>query len=529
MKKYFQTTEPYFFYFIVLLHCLPVILFKFFVTHDGPAHVYNAYLIKNILFHHDALTTSFFSLRSFPEPNWTGHAMMLVLSKVFSPIHTERILLLIYIVLFPVAFRKSVQHTNPDSLLLSYLVFPFVYSYAFYGGLYNFILGIPLLLFVILFLLKKNLPLSVRDLVFLFLISMLIYFSHLLIFGIFVLLVPLVFFLKMRNQAQEENQGMKKNLVKNFFPVLLVLLPGLALSATFLFEKISIHAGPSTPFPENLFLDLAIVLPTVTLDYAREFNYGIIFGMIFITLIASVIVVRWKQRTINTEIKSNNFDYSFFWLTASIIMLAGYLLVPDNFATGGVVKVRFSYFFFLFLILWLATQKISLNLLRVSAALVVILTVVRLYHFVKSSKQLNQDAIVFYSASELIEPNSVVLPLNYSPNWMHSNLSNYLGTENRIIILDNYEAGREHFPLTWNANMNPVGLLGNFNGTVPLCADVSAFEKMTARKIDYILLWKNDNELKDLCSLQIRETLRKNYQLVFKSFDKRLYMYKRSN
>ena len=118
-----------------------------------------------------------------------------------------------------------------------------MYSYAFYGGLYNFILGIPLLLFVILFLLKKNLPLSVRDLVFLFLISMLIYFSHLLIFGIFVLLVPTVFFLKMRNQAQEENQGVKKNLVKNIFPVLLVLLPGLALSATFLFEKISIHAS----------------------------------------------------------------------------------------------------------------------------------------------------------------------------------------------------------------------------------------------------------------------------------------------
>src|SRR5204863_8300092 len=113
--------------------------------------------------------------------------------------------------------------------------------------------------------------------------------------------------------------------------------------------------------------------------------------------------------------------------------------------------------------------------------------------------------------------NSIVLPLNYSSNWMHSNISNYLGTDKHILVLDNYEAGREHFPLTWNPGMNPVGLLGSFNGTLPLCADVSTFEKKTSKKIDYIILWKNDKELIDNCSRQIRETIKNNYQLVFKS------------
>lgn len=529
MKKQFQRAEPYIFYFIVFLHCLPVLLFTFFITHDGPAHVYNAYLIKDILFHHNTLTSTFFSLRSFPEPNWTGHALMVMLGFLWSPVHAERILLLTYLILFPLAFRKSVRLTNPDSPMLSYLVFPFVFSYAFYGGLYNFMLGIPILLFAMLFLLKKNLPLRAVDLVFLFLISMLIYFSHLLIFGIFVLLVPFILILKIKNQSPAAESGIKKKLFITLWPVFLMLLPGLVLSIKFLFEKISLHATPSTSFSENLFHDLAIVLPTIALDYIREFKHGIIFGIILALLIVSAVFMQWKKRKIKTENEKSGFNYSFFWLTAAVLMLAGYLFIPDNFATGGVVKVRFSYFFFLFLILWLATQKIPKEMINVSAAIVILLSCARLYHFAKSSKQLNKDAVVFYSATELIEPNSIVLPLNYSSNWMHSNLSNYLGTDKHIIILDNYEAGREHFPLAWRTNMNPGGLLGSFNGTVPLCADVSAFENGSTKKIDYIVLWKNDNELKDSCSMQIQLTIRNKYQLVFKSLDKQLYMYKRAD
>ena len=532
MKISFQKTEPLVFYFIVFLHCLPVLLLKFFITHDGPAHVYNAVLIKSLLFGEDALANNFYLLRSFPEPNWIGHAGMVLMSFVMSPVTAERILLLSYIILLPVLFRRLIRLTNSGSPLLSYLIIPFIYSYVFYGGLYNFMLGIPLLLFALLFLLNRKLPLRKMDFLFVFFTGLLIYFSHLLIFGIYLLLIPIVFFIQHQCQAKIISgviTASKKSLIKNILLSLLMLLPGLALSAKFIFEKASLHSVSMPANFWNLFYDLAIVNPVIALTDSGEVKHGIALGVVMLLLFAGAVFSRWKNRSTGISPIPGPHNHSIFWLTASILMLVFYFVIPDDFATGGVVKVRFSYFFFLFGILWLASQKIPSVVIRYSTAAVILLSLVRLFHFSNSSRQLSHDAEVFYSASELIEPNSIVLPLNYSTNWMHSNISNYLGTYNHSIVLDNYEAGREHFPLTWNENRNPVVLMGSFNGLPPLCANVFEFEKNTSGKIDYIILWRYQTIMTDTCTQQIQSILRSNYSLCFKSLDRQLYMYKRND
>ena len=532
MNTIFRKAETFIFCFIVFLHCLPVLLLKFFITHDGPAHVYNAVLIKSLLFGEETLTNVFFSVRSFPEPNWIGHAGMVMLSFMMSPVAAERILLLSYIIFLPVLFRRLVLLTYPGSPLLSYLIIPFIYSYLFYGGLYNFMLGIPLLLFALLFLLKKKLPLRGVDFLFVFITGLLIYFSHLLIFGIYLLLIPVLFFVHYQNQAKSIPgviAASKKSLIKNILLGLLMLLPGLAMSAKFLFEKASLHSVSMPANLWNLFHDLAIVNPVIALTDSGEVKYGIAFGLVLFLLFAGAVFSMWKNRNVVESSVSGSHSLSIFWLTACLFMLVFYFAIPDDFATGGVVKVRFGYFFFLFGILWLASQKIPSFVIRYSTAAVILFSLVRLFYFSKSSIQLSKDAEVFYSASELIEPNSIVLPLNYSTNWMHSNISNYLGTHNHTIVLDNYEAGREHFPLAWRENRNPVVLMGSFNGLPPLCANVFEFEKNTSRKIDYIILWRYQNKLTDTCTLQIQSTLQANYRLCFKSLDKQLYMYKRND
>jgi hypothetical protein len=530
MKRNVQSPESYLFYGLLLLHCLPVLLLDYFVTHDGPAHVYNASLLKNILFDRQSTAAVFFSLRSFPEPNWIGHALMLLLSFIVDGNVAERMLLLVFIIFLPLSFRKLLRQINPESVWLSYLIFPFIYSYAFYGGLYNFMLGIPVLLYAVAYFLGRDRPLVVGNYVFLFLTSMVLYFSHLVIFGVFVILISIFQVL----QARRKNSlpaGDCRQTITTFLSPLFILLPAIFLSLNFILKKISAPADHLPVSFQHLIHDLFIVIPTIALSEKRESGYAYVLASLLAVLIVSTSVNSRRVRTHSDSEPTPPFRQrlSLFWLSGCLCMLLLYFLIPDEFASGGVVKVRFSYFFFLFLILLLATQNLSQQVLKITAALIIITSVFKLTHFATSSVQLNADAIVFSSASALIEPNSIVLPLNYSANWMHSNLSNYLGTSNHIIILDNYEAGRAHFPLVWKPGKNPVTLMGSFNGDLPLCAATEKFETATGKKVDYIIRWKYDTELTDSCSVQIRHTIQHDYTLVFKTLDKQLYMYKRKN
>jgi hypothetical protein len=514
-----EKTERRLFYFQILLHCLPVLLFKYFVTHDGPAHAYNAYLLKSFLFQNDPVTLDFFSLRTFPEANWIGHALMLVLNFIFPMNVAERIVLLTFIILLPVAFRKIICYTNPESSLLSFLIFPFIYSYAFYGGLYNFMLGMPALLFLLMFLLKQKI-FSTKTFIILFFSGMLLYFSHLVVFGIFILIVIVYFSICIFKK--ENATGVRIVEFKKLIYVLLALLPGIVLSAIFLLNKISIHGSTTVNHPQHLFRDLLIVFPTIALDDKQELAYAVLFGAILIVLALVTIYYIVKKKA-----NGNKSIHAIFWFTISALMLLFYFIIPDDIATGGVVKVRFAYFFFFFFICWIATQRLPGKILLYAAVCITLVNLAKIFQLTKTSKQLNDDAVTVASSAEFIEPNSVVLPLNYSSNWMHSNLSNYIGADNHIIILDNYEAGREHFPLKWNSKRNPVELLGSFNGEIPLCANVSEFETISGKKIDYILVWKRSHELNDSCSNTIRLTIREKYGLIFKTLDKQLYLYKR--
>jgi len=523
-KKFF--TEVFLFYLVVAIHCLPVLFLSFFVTHDGPAHVYNSILIRDLLNRENPLASGFFSFRHFPEPNWIGHALMSLFDFVMPAPVAERLLLVIFIFSFPYVFRKLVLFVNPGAGWLTFLVFPFIYSYAFYGGLYNFLLGIPVFLFSVLFFLRKQGKYSRKDFVTLFLLSMLLYFSHLVIFGIFVAFVIIHFVIGLIRQSSIKEKKFSIDLV-SLLPVI-ALIPGILLGLSFIIRKLSL-SQPHRVIPfSTLIHDLFVVIPSIALSTKEESKYGIMTALVFIFLISTVLVDMTRNKMAKNGGPNRNL-YGSTWLVCCLLMLLCFFVLPDDLATGGVVKVRFGYFFFLFLILWLSSRNISSRTQVIAASIVLLTVLVKLGHFTKISGRLSDDAVAYVSASEFITPNSIVLPLNYSDNWMHSNLSNYLGTEKHILVLDNYEAGREHFPLQWKPGMNPVLLMGSFNGDLPLCADIARFEKSTGKKIDYVIRWMDNVDRGDSCSVQIQQALRDHYRLTFKTLDKRMLMYKRKS
>ena len=77
----------YLFLFLLILHLLPIWIFRYFPSQDGMNHVYNAYILKS--YHDPALYNN---LTLFP--NWISHLLMAGLMFIVLPLIVEKLLLL---------------------------------------------------------------------------------------------------------------------------------------------------------------------------------------------------------------------------------------------------------------------------------------------------------------------------------------------------------------------------------------------------------------------------------------------------
>ena len=502
------------FYGIILLLLWPLFNLTFLFTHDGPAHVYNACLIRRVL-SGNVLTNDFINLKIFPEPNWTGHFLISFFSTFLNPNVAEKLFLGLYIILFPVFFRRLLIKINKYNSFVALLVLPFIYSYFFFGGLYNFLAGVTALfagLSIILPLYERN---EKTKFSWILGFSLLLYFSHLLAFGVFIILIVLAHVFVYIENKEKKNI---KTFIDSFLPYFLVLIPSLLLSTVYFSNKLFAPSVTSSVSFIQMMEFLVYISSIITFQYSPENIYAlVIFCFLLILFITSIF--RSVRASAVSNLNSKPFyQKQSYWALATGLMLLLFFIIPDQAATGGVIKFRFELFFFLFLIVWISTLPVADWLKTFTPIIIAGWMALKFTYFFPIMKTLDNDAKQAMKITSLMKENSILLPLNYSTNWMHSNLFNYTGTVKNILVLDNYEAGMPHFPLEWKKGKNPVSILGSFNGEVPLCADVNKFEKVTNYKINYIVTW-NYNPLSDSCSLLIKETLDSNYTLILNDND----------
>ena len=86
---------------LLVLHLLPVWGFKYFPTQDGASHIYNSYVVKEYHNHENYRLREVYELNATVFPNWTSHALLVVLLYVFPPLVCEKIVLTLCIGLLP--------------------------------------------------------------------------------------------------------------------------------------------------------------------------------------------------------------------------------------------------------------------------------------------------------------------------------------------------------------------------------------------------------------------------------------------
>ena len=501
---------------MILVYAWPILTTPYFVTLDGPAHVYNAQLINRLLGDEAELTATYFAFNPEPVPNWGGHVLLIALSWFTSPEGAEKVLQLIYLVGLCLAFRSLVKQINPEAPWAAYLVFPLLYSFPFLLGFYNFCLAMVLLFFLLSRWMKWQGNWTLLKLIGWGIGLILLVFTHLLTFTFFLAILGILLLgevLENRNKYLNLRYSMQ-----HLGGFILATIPALFLGAYFF---LSTSSGQDWGYKKasDLWTILNDAYPMVTLA-TSEAEYSQYFPMILMGLLLFLII---RQGFFLQE-KKPLFS---IWVVVALVLLALVFILPDNTGSGWFISIRIAWLCFFGFALWLA----SFSWPRIWGSLLILPALALGFGFSnyhKEHAQSRSDAVKqFVEARKVLEPNSSLVALNYSGNWLESNYNNYLGAENNVVVLENYEADKTIFPLIWKPEADPKEQLGNYHTSNTPWIDLQPYESQTGQAINYIVRWKYRDEINDSTTQVVNSLLVSQFEEIHSSENQQLKVYRR--
>jgi hypothetical protein len=465
-------------------------------------------------------------------PNWSGHFIMAFFNLFLPAYMAEKIMLLLYLVGLPYAFRILIKTVSKDNFLFSYLIFPFTYTFVFILGFWNFSLAIVFMLFTIVYWIKKENEFKLlRHGVFLFLLLTATYFSHLVVFGMTVLTIAIyIVFNELLDRSsylsKPLNVRLKLVFTKGIY-LSIAALPSLILSAMYFLKRPSVD-NVYTPF-DQIVEWIQTIHPIIA--YNKEIEsvhtsklFYILLTTFFLAIILRIVHLFTRQK------KRAGSGYSIIndiWLITAFLFLTLAIILPDSNSSAGYVTVRLITLFFLFLIIWLACQKIPVWYSYAVVLAFLFLNNKLNNYYEPVIKDLDKIAIDCADAAAHIPDHSVVAVHSYLDNWLTGHFSNYLGIDKPMVILDNYECATDYFPLQWKLKSLPSMQL---NSTIlieePCYKWYVEGKKDSKKKVDFIFLLGNSNMQPSACdSVRFAETIQ-HAELVYEKTYCRLYKLK---
>lgn len=431
--------EKWFFAFVVAAHAWPLLCVSFFPTLDGPAHVYNAKIITEILFHSGSGAEAFYTINANPVPNLSSHVILALLHLIAPGRLAEKLLQVMIIIAIPVAFRYFLKKSGAKSSVAVYLIFPFTYSFFFFYGFYNFCLSLAILFFA-MGTAERFLSKSPKHGILLLIAfcGLILYFSHLLTFAVFCVYVTARAFV-VRKGPKDVAGG--KNLALYICGA--ALLPGLILAGIFLLQQDSV--GNDLQF--NSFAETASMYMDITpakgILYGKEAKYTrwVFYTLVFMPAYSLLMQFRRKQ-------KLDELARLFALLFVGFFALS-FAVPNEGLLAGGILTSRIVLFALVFLIAFLA--KSEMHVIAQAAVLFVItyVNISCLLIYVGAAQREQEYILEIASAAELTDQGAVVLPFTSTDFWIREHYSNYLGYDKPLVVLENYEASLNYFPVNW--------------------------------------------------------------------------------
>ncbi len=518
---------------LILAHLIPIWVFQYFPSQDGPTHIENASIIFDY-FHPDrAVFREYYLFNKNLEPTWLGHLVLVGLMVIVPVFIVEKIFLSGYIILLPLSIRYALGAVRPGSGFLTLLMFPFIYNYPLHMGFYSFSYSLPVFFFSMGYWMRYREQFTLRKTVKLAFLSLLLYFSHIVSLvmayaGMTLLTLWLMSFdlIQDKRTRQFDFQVPWKAFRRRVIPLVLAFLPTIILVVFFLFKQglESPEIGIRRSF-YWLFKDLTQIESLVSFQREESFcsiGLGILFAAVFIYLAVSKIRHR----------RSDRWDGL---LTVVLGYVLIYLFVPNAMSEGSFITDRLNLYPFFALVLWFGVQPYPGSVKRGIVLVAMVITVASLgLHALKYS-ELNDYLAEYLSGMHLIKPNTTLLPLafdsrGHAPDgrvlslkvrpFLHA--SGHIAAQRHVVEFTNYEAGTyNYFPTIFRSNLNPYLHIGIKDRSIvwePPQVDFLTYAERTGGQVDYVLIWGiQERQRNHEATKSIYQQLKKGYDLIYTS------------
>lgn len=499
--------EHVIFFLLVIVFCAPVAFISNYHTIDGPAHLYNAGILKEFIGGNSNFWSNYFTVNREPIPNWGGHVLLSSLMLIgVTTAWANKLLLLLYLISFAYSFRFSIAKLFPSGIWASYFVFLHLHNFQIYFGFYNFCLSIPVLLIAMyttamFFNTYKN-----KWLAYTCILSFALFFFHLLAVLFLLLFTGCLFLFSCIKTIQEKHNKSKTVILigNTIVKLTLALIPLMLLVGTYFLNRPPLLNKKYLSHTE-LLLWLVKVRSSVVYDWAIA-DYLIISGIATLSvLIFAAIKTLIKQKPV-----INYLSYSLLTLTALTLVLL--FVLPDEDGYGSLISVRIVFVFYIFASLFIASANIPKWLIQSATTLSIVVAFFSWIQTLTTQNELSHDITKLQECNRHLPANKTAIVVNLNKNWLKGHYPNYIGIGKNIFIPDNYEASVGYFPLLWQTNL-PCVMAGKQTsemlGTYWKSNDTSTDKQIA----DYFIIIKDDNPEQ----FQHKEQIEEDYTILLEN------------
>lgn len=493
--------DRWLFVVLALLYLLPLWAVRFVPTTDGPCHLYNSWLLRQLATGEaPPVLEQHYEINPRPFPNWSGQAVMALLLGVASPATAEKLLASACVLLFLLGLRYLADAVDPARGWFAFLGFPLVYHWPFQMGFYNFAASLGLFLLSVGFWWRRREELSLRGALGLHALLLVCYFSHILsmLFALFAIGVLWLATLR------------KDNLRGH-----LLQIPLLAPQAVLPLWFIASQEEPTTS---------AAWQPALWWGYLRRLEVLFTFApeqVLLGTAVAALfaLLAGWTlvYKTLRGGRPRLRPEDGFLLLAALFVLL--FFLAPEQSAGGSLIKHRLSLFPYLILVPWLAARFAPAGrwVKGTGVALLALLALANLVLLTRWHQKVDGEVAIYMAGLEAVTPQTRVLAILFDrrSSAVRFDLFGHAvaraALDKALVDWDNYQAATDFFPIQYKPALNRPGIWKVY--TDPANLHIAPWAQTT----EYIYAWKMPPDT------PTARRIRRRYRLVAESGDGQLF------
>lgn len=521
--------------FVTLVCLVPIWGFEYFPSVDGPVHLSLAQAILEINGGDPLGYGEYLVLAGGSISNFMSHGLLAVFMLVVPPLLAEKLLLTLYVLGMIAAIYYAARAVSGDPVWVTLLGVPFIYSYPFLLGFYNFCLGLIVFLVASGYLLRRRRDLSPRDLLILGVLGLIGIAAHptaaaniIIYCGTVSLSLALR---QMRRRRGDPWPDVWKESLKGPATLAVAFLPTLLILFNFAAgEGVGVQGGGPADLPVRL-RELGSMTTLVAL-HPMEYAAAIPIGLCFAFLSARAIGgwLRAGRGSVEPEL-----------LVAAAVFLSMFLVGPQ--VWGRYWLDRLMPYLFLTLLLWLGALPFMRGPVRIASVVVTVCFVTLTGSRLSRLDDLNGLVREYVAPADLIEPGSTILPVRISVPRTESgrqrgfridplrHASGYIAVRRKTIDLNLYQAKTDYFPVEYRGDRDPFQHISGSTpvGTVRPDLRFIDYHERTGGRVDYVHIWGDMDAWKgDPHVESLRDQLEAGYEPVWSSsVNRRVTLYRR--